>query len=71
MTISWMPVERCPQCGYVLDYFETFSSVGAQCGSCGWKKENDDSPLLTKGTKETNNTTEKDDKIDQLLIGID
>ena len=41
MTISWRPVERCPQCGYVLDYFETFSSYGAHCGSCGWKNEKD------------------------------
>ena len=36
-----MPVENCPKCGQILDYFNTFSTHGKQCRSCKWKEEID------------------------------
>ena len=39
MSISYMRAERCPQCDSILDYFETYSTTGKVCRSCGWKTE--------------------------------
>ena len=39
MNISYMKAERCPGCGNILDYFDTFSTTGKVCRVCGWKKE--------------------------------
>ena len=42
MIVSYMPVENCPKCGQMLDYFKTFSTHGKKCRSCKWKEEIDD-----------------------------
>ena len=48
MTISYMPIENCPKCGQILDYFNTFSTHGKECRSCKWKEEIDDFKGKTK-----------------------
>ena len=39
MNISYMKAEMCPECGNILDFFETFSTTGKVCRACGWKTE--------------------------------
>lgn len=39
MTISYMPVESCPKCGQIYNYFNTFSTHGKECQCCKWREE--------------------------------
>ena len=39
MVITYMKAQRCPMCGNVLDYFNSFSTSGKICRLCGWKEE--------------------------------